>query len=427
VERDLRRAARERITLEVEGLNPHTKRYFLNRIYPGIPEGVAIYFHDITQRKLAEDSLREADRRKDQFLATLAHELRNPLAPIRNASRIISLKSPGDPQLKWGAEVIGRQVQHMSRLLDDLLDVSRISRNRLELRKEWSDLATLVESAIETSRPVIESNQHAFRVQLPTPAIYVDADPVRMGQVFSNLLNNAAKYTPAGGQIELSAARDGNDAVVSIKDNGIGIAPDHIDHVFEIFWQDSSAAAHAQGGLGIGLSLAKGLVELHGGQIIVLSAGVGCGAEVRVRLPAVREEVLAVAAPTENSMTASMPQRVLIVDDLKDNADTLSELLRSMGHQAFVAYDGSSAIGLAAKLQPDVILLDIGLPSPDGLEVCRRIRSEPWGKSILIAAVTGWGQEGDRARTSQAGFDRHFTKPVEPALLAQFLQSPARQ
>lgn len=423
VDRDLRRVASERITLEVESINPRTERVFLNRVYPGPEDGVAMYFHDITQRKRAEDVLREADRRKDQFLATLAHELRNPLAPIRNASRVILVKGAEDPQLKWGAEVISRQVQYMSRLLDDLLDVSRISRNRLDLRKEWVDLAQLIVNAVETSRPAIDAHRHALSVSPPAEQVLIDADAVRVTQVIANLLNNAAKYTPDGGRIELRAERQGNEAVISVKDNGIGIPAASQKDVFEIFWQDPAAAVHSPGGLGIGLSLAKGLVELHGGRIEVRSDGEGSGSEFIVVLPAVCETTPAVPDPPAPSFVAGKVRRVLVVDDIKDNADSLARVLEGMGHEVRVAYGGADALEIAASMKPTVVLLDIGMPPPDGMEVCRKIRQKPWGTAILIGALTGWGQENDRKRTREAGFDLHFTKPVDIEVLGHALES----
>ncbi len=423
VERELRRAATERVTLEVEGMNARMGRIFLNRVYPGQDGGVAVYFHDITQRIKAEDAVREASRRKDEFLATLAHELRNPLAPIRNAARLFQIKESPDKQLAWGAEVIDRQVRHMSRLLDDLLDVSRISRNRLELRKEWVDVRGVLEAAVETSRPLLDASNHELRVLLPESPVYIDADAVRVAQVVSNLLNNAAKYTPAGGHIELRASLVDTAVVVSVTDDGIGVAPEKLAKLFEIFWQDSDASSRAQGGLGIGLSLAKGLTELHGGSIEACSGGLGKGCRFTVKLPA----VFATPAPGKGAVDPLLPaapaRRILVVDDLKDNADSLSVVLRSLGHETLTAYDGTAALDAATRHRPDVIFLDIGLPGMGGLEVCRRLRQEPWGKTIYIAAVTGWGQATDRQRSRDAGFDCHLTKPVDIDELGALLRA----
>jgi PAS domain S-box-containing protein len=427
VERDLRRVASERITLEVEGMNPHMGRVFLNRIYPGLGGGVAVYFHDITQRKQAEDALHEASQRKDQFLATLAHELRNPLAPIRNAARIFQIKQSADQQLHWGAEVIDRQVKHMSRLLDDLLDVSRISRNRLELKREWLDVRSVLEAAVETSKPLLDANSHELRVIVPEMPVLIDADAVRMAQVIANLLNNAAKYSPTGSHIELHAELVNGEVVVKVTDDGIGVSPEKLGKLFDIFWQDSDAKSRAQGGLGIGLSLAKGLTELHGGAIEAFSAGVGKGSQFTVKLPAVH-------ATPELGRTAASPlsptapaRRILVVDDLRDNADSLAVVLTSMGHETVTAYDGVSALEAASQHRPDVIFLDIGLPGMGGLEVCRRLRQESWGSGIYIAALTGWGQVADRQRSEEAGFDRHLTKPVDIDELISILHSTERR
>ena len=289
LERDFRRVLAEKISLEVEGSNPRTQHYFSNRVYPGLDGGLVIYFHDTTQRRRAQEVQREADRRKDEFLATLAHELRNPLAPIRNAATLLLRRSPMDPQLKWGAEIINRQVRHMSRLLEDLLDVSRISRNRLELRREWIDLSSAIASAVETSRPLIDEQRQALTVNLPAGPVYIDADPVRLAQVFSNLLNNAAKYTESGGHLWLAAEVSGTSVTISVKDDGIGMEQEMLPHLFEIFWQASPALQRSQGGLGVGLSLARGIVELHGGKIEARSDGLGRGSEFIVHLPVVRD------------------------------------------------------------------------------------------------------------------------------------------
>ena len=421
IERDFRKAAAERVTLEVESANAFTGQHFSNRIYPAADGGVAVYFHDVTRRKLVENALREADRRKDEFLATLAHELRNPLAPIRNSARLLLLKDPPDPQMRWGAEVIHRQVNHMSRLLDDLLDVSRISRNRLELRKEWVDLAVVIDSAIETSRPAIDARRHELTMERPVEPIYVDADPVRLAQVFSNLINNAAKFMDPGGEIRLKANRRGNAAVVSIKDRGMGLTPTMLPHIFEIFWQASSALEHPHGGLGIGLSLAQGIVELHGGHIEAHSDGLGQGSEFHVHLPVVSDPAQTLTVRSDEALAADRIRRVLIVDDVKDNADSLAALLAALGHQVHAVYDGATAIRVANTVRPDVVLLDLGMPGIDGLEVCRHLRRQPWGKAILMVALTGWGQEGDRVRTEDAGFDHHIIKPAELKLLTSLL------
>jgi PAS domain S-box-containing protein len=423
IERDFRRCAAERVTFEVESTNPLTGHHFANRIHPGAEGGVAVYFHDITRRKQAEIALREADRRKDEFLATLAHELRNPLAPIRNAARLLLLKGSPDPPLRWGAEVIHRQVDHMSRLLDDLLDVSRVSRNRLELRKEWIDLGTVIDGAIETSRPVIDAHEHRLLVDKPVEPVYVDADPVRLAQVFSNLINNAAKFMSAGGVIRLTAACQAAEAIVRVEDRGVGLEAGVLPHIFEMFWQVSPALERSHGGLGIGLSLARGIVELHGGRIEAHSPGLGMGSAFIVRLPVVSDPARVAAVRPDKPLMAGQVRRVLIVDDVKDNADSLALLLQALGHEVHAIYDGAGAVELASALHPDAVLLDLGMPGMDGYQVCRHLRRQPWGKSMLIVALTGWGQENDRARTEAAGFDHHLIKPADLGVLSRLLHA----
>ena len=423
IEREFRRCVAERVTFEVESSNPLTGQHFANRIHPGADGGVAVYFHDITRRKQAENALREADRRKDEFLATLAHELRNPLAPIRNAARLLLLKGSPDAQMRWGAEVIHRQVDHMSRLLDDLLDVSRISRNRLELRREWIDLGTVIDSAIETSRPVIDAHTHLLIVDKPIDPVYVDADPVRLAQVFSNLVNNAAKFMNAGGEIRLSAACQGNEAIVRVEDRGVGLEAAVLPHVFEMFWQASPPVERSHGGLGIGLSLARGILELHGGRIEAHSPGPGQGSEFVVRLPMVSDAARLAVTRSEKPLAMGRSRRVLIVDDVRDNADSLAELLKALGHEVHAAYGGAQAVELASTVRPDAVLLDLGMPEMDGYQVCRQLRRQPWGGSMLIVALTGWGQENDRARTEDAGFDHHLIKPADLSALSRLLHT----
>lgn len=378
----------------------------------------------------AEQQLREADRRKNEFLATLAHELRNPLAPVRNAVQILLMKGPPDPDLKWGRAVIDRQVQHMARLLDDLLDVSRITHNKLELRKERVEMAAVVQSAVETSRPLIDSGGQELTVALPDQHVYLDADPVRLAQVFSNLLNNAAKYSEPGGHIRLTCERQGRDVVVSVKDDGVGIAAEMLPRIFDIFSQSKRVLERSQGGLGIGLSLVRGLVELHGGSIEARSEGQDKGSEFIVRLPVIVAKVVQESSPP--SKDGEQPRvrkcRLLIVDDLKDSADSLAMLLKMIGHEVHTAYDGEDAIIAAERFTPEVILLDIGMPKLNGYDACRRIRQQPWGKGMYLVALTGWGQEDDRRRTEAAGFDHHMVKPVDPSELMKLLASlPAEQ
>ena len=362
----------------------------------------------------SEERLMAADRRKDEFLATLAHELRNPLAPIRNAAQILQAKGPANPELQWARGVIDRQVLVMARLLEDLLDVSRISRQRLELRTELLDLTAVVDAALETSRPVIEDAGHELTVTVPTAPLRLMGDPVRLEQVLSNLLNNSAKYTESPGRIELTAVQDGNDVVISVKDNGIGIDEAMLPDLFRIFSQQQSTHGRTQG-LGIGLSLVQGLVELHGGSVSVRSGGPGKGSEFIVRLPlaagmAVEEEE---PAQSEDLQPSRARYRILIADDNRDGADSLAMLLQVMGHEVETAYAGDQAVEMAEQMRPDAILLDIGMPKLNGYEACRRIRAEPWGREIVLIALTGWGQEEDRRRTREASFDLHLVKPVD--------------
>jgi signal transduction histidine kinase/CheY-like chemotaxis protein len=384
---------------------------------------------DITHLQLAEQELRrlnaelrEADRLKDEFVATLAHELRNPLAPIRNAVRILQTQGPQEPRLIWGRAVIERQVAHMARLLEDLLDISRITQGKLELRRTFVALDSVVDAAVETGRPAIDAGGHTLEVMLPAEPLHLEGDPVRLAQVFANLLNNAAKYTERGGRITLTARREGGEAVVSVRDTGIGIAPDMIARLFRMFSQAAPAIERAQGGLGIGLSLVKGLVELHGGSVQAKSEGVGHGSEFTVRLPLVETEAASAPAVSGAAMVR-LTRRILVVDDNRDSADTLSTLLEVMGCEAAVAYDGEEALRTGRSFQPDAVLLDLGMPKLNGFEACECMRREAWGRNICIVAVTGWGQDEDRRRTKDAGFDAHLVKPVDPGKLTELLAS----
>jgi CheY-like chemotaxis protein len=366
-------------------------------------------------------NLSEADRRKNEFLATLAHELRNPLAPIRNALQVMRL-APDRAAGEQARTVIERQLVQMVRLVDDLLDLSRISRGKLEIRREQVPLSAVVSSAVETSRPLIDHMGHEFTVTLPHQTIIVDADLTRLAQVFTNLLNNSAKYMDRGGHIRLTAERQGTDVVVSVKDTGIGIAADQLPCIFELFSQVDRSLERSQGGLGIGLTLVKRLVEMHGGRIEARSEGLGKGAEFVVRLPVVVGPS-GPQAPSEKDEAAAPESslRILIVDDNRDGADSLVMLLRIMGNDTRTAYDGQQGVDVAEEFRPDVILLDIGLPKLNGYEACRRIREQPWGKSVVLIAMTGWGQEDDRRRSHQAGFDHHLVKPVDPQNLMKLL------
>jgi CheY-like chemotaxis protein len=389
----------------------------------GAPLRMAGVNLDITTRKRAEEALREADRRKDEFLATLAHELRNPLAPVRSAVQVLHIKGPSTPELQWAKDVIDRQMQAMTRLIDDLIDVSRISRGKIELRRERLELAQVVREAVESSRPLIEQEGHQLTVTLPSRPIVLVADRVRLTQVFLNLLNNAAKFSAQGGRIDLSAEPRGGDVVVSVKDTGVGIPAANLASVFEMFSQVEGALSRSRGGLGIGLCLVKQIVEMHEGRIAVYSDGPDRGSEFVVRLPMVEE-------PTETGLNAEVEidrttptsaLRILVVDDNVDAASSLAILLKIMGNTLHMAHDGEEAVATAEKYRPDVVLLDIGLPKLNGYEAARAIRQEPWGKKMVLIAVTGWGQEEHKRQSEEAGFDRHLVKPVDPQVMMKLL------
>jgi PAS domain S-box-containing protein len=375
---------------------------------------------DIEGVKRLEAALRETDQRKDEFLATLAHELRNPLAPLRTGVQLLRLTEEQAAR-EQALEMMERQLAQMVRLIDDLLDISRISRNKLELRKAPIPLAAVIENAVETARPLIDSKGQALTVSLPPERVYLDADLTRLAQVFWNLLHNSAKYTDPGGRIELVAQRVGHEIVVAVRDTGIGIPAEALPGLFTMFSQVDHSLERAQGGLGIGLALVKGLVEMHGGSVQAHSAGVGHGSEFVVRLPLDPGH-----RPPENGLAAGTgpgpaQHRILIVDDNRDAAASLGMMLALLGHDTRTAHDGLEALELAEAFRPDVMLLDIGLPRLNGYDTCRRIREQPWGKDIFIIAVTGWGQEADRRRSQEAGFDRHMVKPVDFEALEQLL------
>jgi len=380
---------------------------------------------DVTERKTAEIQLRqlaadlsEADRRKDEFLATLAHELRNPLAPIRNGLQLMKLAGGQLATIEKARSMMERQLTQMVRLIDDLMDVSRISQDKLELHKVHLPLSTVLTSAVETSRPLIDQMNHQLTVKLPRQALIVDADMTRLAQVFLNLLNNAAKYSDRGGHIQLHVERQGSDAVVTVKDTGIGIAAKQLPRIFEMFTQLDASLGKSQGGLGIGLTLVKRLVELHGGSIQAHSGGPGKGSEFIVRLPVVSEGAEVQAPEVDDAPAATKSLlRILIVDDNRDAADSLSEMLKLMGNDTRTAYDGQQGVDLAGEYRPDAILLDIGLPKLNGYEACRLIRGQPKGNGAVLIAVTGWGQDEDRRRSHEAGFDHHMVKPVDPQAL----------
>lgn len=379
---------------------------------------------EVVDRLAAEAALKEADRRKDEFLATLAHELRNPLAPIRHAVKLLEVRGVTDAQKDWGREVIARQVQRMALLLDDLLDVSRITRGRLELKKDYVGLHALVATAIESARPLIEAKKHTLELFLPAYPIELEVDPLRMSQALSNLLTNAAKYTDAGGSIKVTASVEPDGLVITVKDTGIGLGTSVIPHLFEMFSQVDSAIDRAEGGLGIGLALVKGLLALHGGTVEATSEGVGRGSEFSIRLPLSTIVPGRTAEPGGKSVVtvgANPRGRILVVDDNRDAADSLALVLNMFGHQVFVGHSGREALELAARERPDAIILDIGMPDMTGYEAARRIRREAWGRNVYLLAITGWGQADDKEKARASGFDWHLTKPVDPDQVEQLM------
>lgn len=377
---------------------------------------------DLTDRnRIAE--LATADRLKDEFLATLAHELRQPLAPIRNAVQALCMVRSPDPQLQHMRDVIERQVTHIIRLVDDLLDVSRISLGKLELRRERAELASVVHHAVEMCRPLAESAKHEVNVTLPPESIFLHADPVRLAEVFANLLNNACKYTEPGGKIWLQAEREGGEVVVTVKDTGVGIPPDRLGSIFEMFTQVERSTERSQGGLGIGLTLVKRLVEMHGGSVEARSEGLGKGSEFVMRLPLMLDAPKAHERPDLTVKPQAAGHRILVVDDDQDTADSLAMLLQVTGNETYTAYDGEDAVIAVEKFKPEVVLLDLGLPKLNGYDACRRIRQQAWGKDIVLVALTGWGREEDRRRSKDAGFDEHMVKPVELAAVKKLLAS----
>jgi signal transduction histidine kinase/ActR/RegA family two-component response regulator len=381
----------------------------------------AALFQNVSERRRAQQALREADRRKDEFLAMLAHELRNPLAPIRTSVGILRAHASGDPLLVRCRDVIERQTAHMARLLEDLLDVSRLSRGTLVLQRAPVRLQEVIDAAIETSRPLIDQRLHRLTVEGVDPDIVLDGDAARLTQVFANLLNNAAKYSHPCGHIHVQVERTPERASVRVRDGGIGIPTEQQERVFDLFTQGSGAHGHAPGGLGIGLSLARRIVEMHGGTIAVASAGEGSGTELTVSLPALPDR-RAVAEPVESIVGTIPRRRVLVADDNVDAADTIALLLGALGCEVRVAYGGEAAVREAELFLPELVLLDLGMPGVDGFEACRRIRGASWGAGMVVIAVSGWGQDDDRQRSAAAGFQLHLVKPVSPEELVPVLQ-----
>jgi len=384
---------------------------------------VAVWFADITEHKRRQQDLLDADRRKDEFLATLAHELRNPLAPIRQAILVSRSSASTAQQKQWGFDVVERQVRNMARLLDDLLDISRITRGTLHLQRSTVPLSDIVDAAIETSRPHIDAKKHALMVDIPPAGCALDVDALRISQVIGNLLTNAAKYTDPGGVIRLSARADADGLAIRVADNGVGLSADQFDRLFEIFSQLPASAGRSQGGLGIGLALSRGILELHGGRISVSSDGPGLGSEFVMHLPpgcfedacGALNGADSAATPASDEVVRS--RRVMVADDNVDAAESLAEMLRLDGHEVHVSYDGEQALAAFDRFQPEVALLDVGMPLLSGLEVARAIRLLPTGRCATLIAVTGWGQAHDQEMALHAGFDHHATKPVNPALI----------
>lgn len=375
---------------------------------------------DITGRKQAEEALREADRLKDEFLATLAHELRNPLAPISNAARILQLSDSQDEYVRTASDMMERQVGQMVRLVDDLLDVSRISRGTIQLRLGHIEVSSIVQHVVEAAADACEAKKLVLTVTLSPTPLYVDADPTRLAQIVGNLLNNAVKFSNEGGAIWLSTSSEADEVLIRLRDNGIGIAEAQLSRIFDMFGQVDTSLERPQSGLGIGLTLVRRLVEMHGGTINVASAGLGTGSDFVVRLPLA---TLKPALPVEqrSGPRASKSRRVLVVDDNVDSAKSLSMLLRINGHETRLAHDGMDAIAEAERFQPELVLLDLGLPKLNGYEVASRLREQSWAREIILVALTGWGQDEDRRKTTNAGFNRHLVKPIDFATLSELL------
>jgi signal transduction histidine kinase len=377
---------------------------------------------EVAERAKAQAALKEADRNKDEFLAMLAHELRNPLAPIVNALHLMRM-NVSDSQLNWSREVIGRQLTHLTRLVDDLLDVSRITRGKIALSRQPLEIRTLVGQAVEAVQPLLQERSHTFAARIPEHPLWVDGDSLRLTQALSNVLGNAVKYTDRGGHIELEVLGDDGDLEIRVRDNGIGIPAERLPLIFDLFTQLDRKSDHPQSGLGIGLALVRRLLEMHGGSVEARSDGAGRGSEFVIRLPRYAGE-LSARTDGEQRASSALPvpaHRILIADDNLDALESLAEVLKLQGHEVFSASNGSLALESAERHLPDVALLDIGMPLLDGYEVARRIRSQDWGRQVTLLAVTGWGQDADRRRSREAGFDLHLVKPLDVDKLAELL------
>jgi PAS domain S-box-containing protein len=396
------------------------------------PDYFVAVVEEISARKRAEErlleseaALKDADRRKDEFLATLGHELRNPLAPIRNGLHVLQrLAVFENEKAKQICDMMDRQLEHLIRLVDDLLEVSRITRGKIELKKQRVDIATVIKQAIEISTSLIAKGKHELTVALPSETLTLDADPVRLTQVLANLLNNAAKYTEAGGSIAIRARREGDEAVVSVTDNGVGIRRELLSRVFDLFAQFDGGAGRAQGGLGIGLALVRNLVEMHGGRVEVSSAGVGQGSEFTLWLPLTSETTGESPPRNADAAVSRTRRRVLIVDDTRDVADSFALLVKTLGAEVRVAYDGPSALAALAEFSPQIVFMDLGMPEMDGFETAKALRQEPGGKDLRLVALSGWGQDEDRRLSEEAGFDQHFVKPMDMKTLQALLVAP---
>jgi signal transduction histidine kinase/DNA-binding NarL/FixJ family response regulator len=410
-----------RLTLEISSRLAHL---------PGKPLYVQGMARDVTERKRIENALKDSDRKKDEFLALLAHELRNPLAPLRNGLQIMRLAADDVQAVVKARLVMERQLGHMVRLIDDLLDISRISCNKLELQKSSVLLSEVISQAIETARPAIDAAHHELIISLPTEAVLLEADLTRLGQVFANLLTNSAKYTRPGGQIWITSQVEGQDVIVTVRDTGIGIPPNALNQIFDMFAQVDRSNERSGGGLGIGLALVKGLVEMHGGSVTAASGGQDQGSTFTVRLPLLQfssAEGFPAGPDDEKTKYRISGLRVLIADDNEDAAESMAAMLSFLENDVAIAYDGCQAVELAERVRPELILMDLGMPNLDGLAAAREIKRTPWGKSSIIIACTGWGQPDDRARSREAGCDGHLVKPVNMADLEKLLMEVGEQ
>jgi PAS domain S-box-containing protein len=409
---------------DVDGVESYDWR--IERVpLPDGQHGVVCYFYDMTERRRIEDALKDADRKKDDFIALLAHELRNPLAPIRNGLQVLRLGSENLDALARARDMMDRQLTHMVRLIDDLLDISRINRGKMELRRGRVELADVVGSAVETARPALDAAGHELMVTLPATPVALDADLTRLSQVFSNLLTNSAKYTPEGGRVWLSAERTHGRVLVRVQDTGIGIPANSLPTIFDMFSQVDRSIERSSGGLGIGLALVKGLVEMHGGTVTAASDGESLGTTFTVMLPEAGR-VDATASVVSDAETCGPARRILVVDDNRDGAESMGDMLTLLGHEVRTAHDGIEAVELAEEFRPAIILMDVGMPRMNGLEASRRIREQSWGRDIVIVALTGWGHESDRERSHEAGCNSHLVKPVDFADLQRVLAEMAR-